>query len=136
MDKSLSGILIDSFPFLKDASDWSCDDGWFGIILDLSLTIQSYLDNHPEIAKDFKVAQIKEKFGGLRFYTNSIDEHIRSFIDSAYRRSLATCEVCGKKGETYNFACTKTLCKKHYKIFYLKAKTVHMNNRRYNEVSK
>jgi len=50
-----------------------------------------------------KVDQYKEKFGGLRFYTDSNDEHVEGMIAFAEYLSLRTCQNTGKPGQ---------LCKK------------------------
>ena len=54
-----------------------------------------------EMPSDVEVSQVKEKFGGLRFYVNYIgvnDEDIQKFeklIDWAEEESFSMCEQCG-----------------------------------------
>jgi hypothetical protein len=74
----------------------SCDEGWFPLIERL----------HRDIVKvdpDYKIYQIKEKFGGLRFYyapsNPDFSEQIDNLIRNAERISLLTCELTGKPGE-------------------------------------
>ena len=43
--------------------------------------------------------QVKEKFGGLRFYANYNNEATSSLIEAAAIESFYTCEVCGRPGE-------------------------------------
>jgi len=43
----------------------------------------------------FEVVQVKEKYGGLRFYTNFSDEHLDGMIEYAEGMSTRICEVCG-----------------------------------------
>lgn len=47
--------------------------------------------------KNFKceAVQVKEKFGGLRFYVEGADEQIRGMIAMAESMSFRTCESCG-----------------------------------------
>lgn len=45
--------------------------------------------------------QVKEKFGGLRFYAGGISSAMREFIDEAEKESFRTCEDCGAPGQTY-----------------------------------
>jgi hypothetical protein len=62
----------------------------------------------------FAVTQVKEKFGTLRFYTNSSNAMINKFINLAEALSAMTCEECGEPGqlgERYGWYSTR--CKKH-----------------------
>lgn len=59
---------------------WAPDE-WTEIIFLLSASIQSHLESNPN--PDFAVDQIKEKFGGLRFYINCVDPVIESYILAA-----------------------------------------------------
>lgn len=57
-------------------------ESWYLLIDALCGLIQSYLMQTPEVGF-FHVVQIKEKFGGLRFYTNSHDPTIDGMIRMA-----------------------------------------------------
>jgi hypothetical protein len=46
-----------------------------------------------------EVCQVKEKFGGLRFYINDGSDEIFKRIDQAESESYKTCEICGSKEE-------------------------------------
>jgi len=59
--------------------------------------------------------QVKEKFGGLRFYYNGGDEYIGGLIQMAELMSQQTCEVCGNHGKIYTTGWHRTLCEKHAK---------------------
>jgi len=70
---------------------------------------------------DCQVAQIKEKFGGLRYYINISegveDETQRKMYALTYEAeadSMSTCEVCGQPGRpsTARF-WIKTVCSDH-----------------------
>lgn len=57
------------------------------------------------------ILQIKEKFGGLRFYVSGPSELLRQMIDTAELLSYKTCESCGAPGEMRNSTYwLKTLC--------------------------
>lgn len=56
---------------------------WDGIISRLSERIERYLESHP--IPDFRVDQVKEKLGGLRFYVSVPDEVIDQYIIEAER---------------------------------------------------
>ncbi|MHA1839910.1 MAG: hypothetical protein ACTSYO_08170 [Candidatus Ranarchaeia archaeon] len=72
----------------------SIDDGWFDIIYRLSSKIEQYNQVLPEAERIF-VVQIKEKFGGLRFYTNGAPKLICNFISEAEAEAVKICEYCG-----------------------------------------
>ena len=58
--------------------------------------------------------QVKEKFGGLRFYLDSsATEKLHDAIRLAEDESYKTCELCGEPGEPRREGWIKTLCDKH-----------------------
>ena len=60
-----------------------------------------------------EVHQIKEKFGGLRFYYGGGDEHISGMETMAEIWAGRTCEKCGERGERRHGGWIRTLCDKH-----------------------
>ena len=58
-------------------------------------------------------SQVKEKFGGLRFYTNGYTDVIDGMISIAESMSYRTCEVCGNPGRSNNYGWISTLCDTH-----------------------
>lgn len=60
-----------------------------------------------------EVQQIKEKFGGLRFYYDGGDEHISGMVTMAEVWAGRSCEQCGEKGERRSGGWIRTLCDKH-----------------------
>jgi hypothetical protein len=85
--------------------------GWKKIIWELD-------DELSKLDPDYSIAQVKEKFGGLRYYINGIDvpyEVYGPLIDYAEAESYKTCEECGEPGIIRDdLAWLKTLCDKHY----------------------
>lgn len=69
---------------------FECGNGWYDLIYRLCEDIKQL--NPPA---DFEVVQVKEKFGGLRFYVNSGTEEIYNLISVAEEASLTICETCG-----------------------------------------
>lgn len=61
------------------------------------------------------VDQVKEKFGGLRFYCRGGDEATRGMIRMAEAWASVTCEVCGNPGTPTSSGWIKTLCEVHKK---------------------
>ena len=57
-----------------------------------------------------EATQIKEKFGSLRFYTNSSDAAISALIDFAESMSQRTCDMCGNPGKSTGEDWIVTLC--------------------------
>lgn len=74
---------------------FECDDGWYDLLYHLSYQITEYA---AQVGLDPLAEQVKEKFGGLRFYLQGADEHIYTLIDAAEAESYCTCEVCGRPG--------------------------------------
>lgn len=93
--------------------------GWFDIVDQLCRSISATLDSAS--AEDFQIAQIKEKFGGLRFYFEftsaegppvgsgnaqvvgraPLFEPIRALVLEAEDRAGLTCQVCGNPGSRH-----------------------------------
>lgn len=68
------------------------------------------------------VEQIKEKFGGLRFYFQGGDERIDGMVTMAEAWAARTCETCGDKGERRHGGWVRTLCDKHEQEYQDKMK--------------
>jgi hypothetical protein len=87
-----------------DLWGFECNDGWFEIIDTLCSRIQKHVDRRisniqdPEEAENLQVVaqQVKEKFGGLRFYYRGGDNVIGGMLQMAESMSYVTCENCGK----------------------------------------
>jgi hypothetical protein len=67
----------------------------------------------PDEVPQVVVMQIKEKFGGLRFYYTGGDEHIRGMVTMAESWASHTCEQCGSPGTRRSGGWLKTLCDQH-----------------------
>ncbi len=82
-------------PMTETCMCWGIDtsNGWYKIIDLLCELLQWDIDhnNHSQI----EAVQVKEKFGGLRFYTDTADERQQGMIDFAQHLSEITCEECG-----------------------------------------
>lgn len=115
-------------PMNQTAMCWgiSCGSGWYTIIDELCSSIENHIQNEnwsinykkekgelPPDAPNFpqiEATQVKEKFGGLRFYVNYYDDYIRGLIDMAESISLRTCEDCGNPGKQNEEGWIVTLC--------------------------
>lgn len=90
--------------------------GWWPIVESLSDTIQHYLNwrnREEETVPQVQVRQIKEKFGGLRFYYDGGDERINGMVRMAEEWAAHTCEVCGSPGTIRYEGWHRTLCDTH-----------------------
>jgi hypothetical protein len=73
-------------------------DGWYKLMYDLVEGLAKI-----DTEKSIKVFQIKEKFGGLRFYYNGgPGREADDLVDIAEDRSFHTCEECGEPGKEVN----------------------------------
>jgi hypothetical protein len=66
-----------------------------------------------ETAKVPVASQVKEKFGGLRFYVNGATDKHWNYINFAESMSYTICEECGAPGKTYTDGWHMTLCDIH-----------------------
>ena len=91
--------------------EWENDVGmgWRPLIRGLDTNLR-------DLDPDYVIGQVKEKFGGLRYYLDAIVEEHREeayrLIHLAEALSILTCEDCGGPGEhcTIGKFWIKTLC--------------------------
>lgn len=57
--------------------------------------------------------QVKEKFGGLRFYYHGGDDQVTGMVRMAESWAARTCEECGERGTMRHGGWIRTLCDKH-----------------------
>ena len=92
-------------------------DGWFHLLWRLCEDIEPLVAEYDkETGRPFEVVQVKEKFGGLRFYVEHANDVIHQRIELAELQSLETCEVCGKPGVRRSGGWIQTLCDAHYSL--------------------
>lgn len=91
-------------------------------IQDLPLWSQKnpVIQNVPDMVPQVIADQVKEKYGGLRFYYTGGNDKISHYIDFAEYMSYTTCEECGQPGQMYGQGggWIRTLCKEHAKKYY------------------
>ena len=88
--------------------------GWQPIVRELHAKVL-------EIDPDIEVEQIKEKFGGLRYYFTSRfafpsdeNDQINALVAAAEAKCDVTCEDCGEVGSRVSISgWLRTLCKQH-----------------------
>jgi hypothetical protein len=99
MTPMLAQQLTQTFPRLLAHGDtvypFRCGDGWYQLLNDLASQLVAL--EPPEA--DVHVNQVKETFGGLRFYTRSVLSVVsQQHIEEAEVRSFTICEACGAPG--------------------------------------
>jgi len=95
---------------------FDCGDGWYNIIDNLCATIKNREYNLKLNKKEFVpvvATQVKEKYGGLRFYYNGGDDYIDGAAALAEYMSEVTCEKCGKPGKLRGHSWMYTACDEH-----------------------
>jgi len=134
MREELDSQLCQKFPKIfkmRNASiqetcmSWgfSHGDGWYDILDAACTNIQHHIDwkrktepfagmsdeEFDEIHQPV-AAQVKEKFGGLRFYVDGCDDYVRGVIAMAESMSYRTCETCGNPGARRGGGWIRTQC--------------------------
>jgi len=100
----------------------STGPGWWPIIQALCANIQSHTDwwnkNHEKnpVVIQVTVNQIKEKFGGLRFYYSGGDDKIDGMVRMAESWAIHSCETCGNVGKSRSGGWIRTLCDEHANV--------------------
>lgn len=77
---------------------FECRNGWFELLDATCTLIQKH--QQDQLCAPVIAAQVKEKFGTLRFYYRGGDDYIGRLIDLAEYLSESICDVCGKPGQT------------------------------------
>ena len=113
--------MEESFPkmFTEPYGGFCVSEGWWPVLANLCANIQHHIDwqnkNHEKhpVVPQVVVGQIKEKFGGLRFYYDGGDGEISGMVRMAEAWANNTCETCGAPGKRREGGWIKTLCDTH-----------------------
>ena len=110
--------MEERFPemFAGKYGGFAIGEGWWPIIDVLCTNIQQHIDwkikQGQEIAQ-VKVEQVKEKFGGLRFYYQGGDDAIAGMVRMAEAWAGQSCEQCCAPGKRTSEGWIKNLCDFH-----------------------
>jgi hypothetical protein len=91
-------------------------DGWFDIVWRLCEDLEPLVQQSERASgRPFEVLQVKQKFGGLRFYVSHSHrtDAIRQRIGVAGLESVRTCEVCGQPGSRREGDWSPVVCDEH-----------------------
>ena len=133
MNEALAQDLYLKYPkILKSESGigiyLEVGDGWYDIIDILCSQIQHHIDwkngegqytkykdsrKEGESVPQLVAEQVKEMFGGLRFYAFGGDEKTAGMIELAEALTSRACEVCGSPGKKTRGGWIRTLCRRH-----------------------
>lgn len=104
-------LLFREYP----RSGFDLSPGWKTLVHTLCQILETQIHYLPEeIRADAYCAQVKEKFGGLRFYMNSQSPEMTGAIRMAENMSFHICETCGKPGHKRMGGWILTLCDEHH----------------------
>lgn len=122
MKKELQEKLYTKYPKIFTQKDLPLDqtsmcwgistgDGWYWLIESLCARIQCLCDNQK--ISQVEATQVKEKFGGLRFYYSGGNDEISNIVWFAETLSTRICEECGstKDVELTRGGWIRALCK-------------------------
>jgi hypothetical protein len=140
--------LYEKYPELVKAGfgDFCIGEGWYDLIDTLCGSIVSIVKQHNESVEyrlkqieegkrsageysaelltmmDMPVIQqVKEKFGGLRFYISGGDKRIQHYVEFAELMSWRICEECGAPGERRtSTGWIHVMCDKHEEEYLAK----------------
>lgn len=97
---------------------FECGDGWRGILSELITKIKE-LDGKSGVVT--QVSQVKEKFGGLRFYPLAgADTEIWKLIVDYEKKSFGVCEFTGSQTNVgmWTYQWMSTMSKKYAEEYY------------------
>jgi hypothetical protein len=116
--------MEETYPkmFVNPYGGFAVGAGWWPILENLCSSIQNHIDwkntnkekyNRGDGCPQVVVEQIKEKFGGLRFYYQGGDDTIQGMVHMAESWADHSCEECGAPGKRRNGGWIRTLCDHH-----------------------
>lgn len=116
--------LQQKYPEILGNVSIDCSEGWYTLLDNLCASIQSHMEYAAKNAERWGeeppeavvAVQVKEKYGGLRFYYDGGDEFVRGLTSMAETMSEYICEVCGNAGKQRSNRWVSTLCDLHYDV--------------------
>ena len=120
--------MEETYPkmFANPYGGFAVGKGWWPILESLCRQIQHHIDWKQEQKEKYSrgegceqvvVAQIKEKFGGLRFYYDGGDATVDGMVRMAESWASHSCEECGSPGKIRSRGWIRTLCDFHEDLY-------------------
>ena len=110
--------LVEKYPKILGGPGYpGVGPGWLPLIDKLCAFLQFHTDHNSHTGKypQVEAVQVKEKFGGLRFYVKGATESQWGAIAFAESLSTSICEECGSQGKQRGKGWIRTLCDEHAK---------------------
>jgi len=108
-----NGFYSDKPP-IKSVNFFEVNEGWYPLVKEL-------IEDLIQLGWNKQVCQVKEKFGGLRFYINEGSNEIHNRISKAEKDSYEICEVTGNPGKLRtDIGWYTTLCEEEYEKLKMK----------------
>lgn len=125
LDKRLRSAwpLVFPVPLMND-EPIRTGDGWFTLLWELCHDLELLIASEPEAERiKYRAQQVKEKFGGLRFYLAHETPTMTAVMAAAEYKSDTICDVCGKPGRHWSGdgvespMLVRTRCEEHKNWF-------------------
>lgn len=100
--------LLARYGVAEPSSGADVRDGWLPLV-------EALLEKLIALGWDRECLQVKEKYGGLRFYVGAGSDEVHAAIEEAEEASLRACEACGAPGQARGGGWVRTLCDAHAK---------------------
>lgn len=100
-----NGFYEDREP-IKERGFFCVGNGWLGLV-------KTLIEDLIQLGWDKQICQVKQKFGGLRFYINDGSKEVFNKITEAEKKSYEICEKCGETGSPTKGGWITTLCDLH-----------------------
>lgn len=95
--------FVNDKGYTRELALKSVGDGWAPLI-------HRIFDTLENIKGNVKIVQVKEKFAGLRVYTDCVNDELDAVIRQAELESFTICEVCGEPGKVRGKRWYYTAC--------------------------
>ena len=102
----MSHGVVNYKGYTREDALGSVGPGW-------AVLVHMVFDTLATIKGQVKIVQVKEKWGGLRIYTDYVNEQLDKSVRAAERDSFTLCEECGLAGTLRQGSYYRTLCDKH-----------------------
>ncbi len=122
-EKKIKAELMDRYPLLYHYArrpgqhsmqyGLGIGMGWIPMIEEMSAKIEPILEKIIEAdpkAKFPTAVQVKEKFGGLRFYLSTSHKEVDDIVNDYESKSYEICQDCGESGTIRTKGWHKVLC--------------------------
>lgn len=112
MNRDKEKELLAKYPLIfSHVRCLECGPGWFPIIDELCHKIQMLVNSG--MMSQIVATQVKEKFGGLRFYCMAHNPVVDDLILDAEEKCSKICEVCGEPGTLETDGWLRVTCTAH-----------------------